>query len=258
MSAATTLAAPAAALALLPLTGLLAEAAFLKAAFYAEQYGKGAMYRQQSALVQKSTTYTPQKSTTYTADNRPTNHRGVRKEDLAVTGLVSAVELGKLLSQKGWSCWSTSVRLNALLLLVADAADRTRKGAFDFSRDRARLLCSWLPAKTACAHGAPSDGLAVLEALEVFKLKRAGRRYPFARAAEYCFGDRFASRNRFKVLLNVTPAQATRWHDRSRRMRDRFEQKNPIVISEGACNTCINLCCPVAGYSIPYLVSKSR
>jgi hypothetical protein len=121
------------------------------------------------------------------------------------------------------------VRLNALLLLVADAADRTRKGVFDFSRDRARLLCSWLPAKIASAHGAPSDGLAVLEALDVFKLKQAGRRYPFARAAEYCFGDRFASRSRFKLRLEVTPAQATRWHDRSNRIRDRFEQSNPIV-----------------------------
>jgi hypothetical protein len=226
---ATTLAAPAAALTLLPLAGLLAEAAFLKASFYAEQYGKGAMYRQQSALVQKSTTYTPQKSTTYTADNRPANHRGVRKEGLAVNGLVSAVELEKLLSRKGWACWSTSVRVNALVLLVADAADRVEEGVFDFSRDRARLLCSWLPAKIASAHGAPSDGLAVLEALDVFKLKQAGRRYPFARAAEYCFGDRFASRSRFRVRLNVTPAQATRWHDRSNRIRDRFEQSNPIV-----------------------------
>jgi len=219
--------APASIIAMLPLTGLLAEAAFLKAAFYAEHYRKTG--REQSVPVAESTTYTPAKSTTYSTDNRPPNHRVVGKEELEVWGVVSQRELEKLLNNGGWQCWSTPKRLNGLLMMVADAVSRSKKGVFEFSCDRGRLLCSSLPAKTAAAHKAPGEALAVLEAVGVFRLKQAGVRYPFARAAEFCFGDRFASRGRFKVQLAVTPAQAESWHTRHDRIRERFERKNPIV-----------------------------
>jgi hypothetical protein len=118
---------------MLPLTGLLAEAAFLKAAFYAEHYRKTG--REQSVPVAESTTYTPAKSTTSSTDNRPPNHRVVGKEELEVWGVVSQRELEKLLNNGGWQCWSTPIRLKALLLLIADATDRAIMEAAIKSRD---------------------------------------------------------------------------------------------------------------------------
>lgn len=224
-------AAPASLIAMLPLTGVLAEAAFLKATFYAEQYGKRAMYRQQMAPVQNSPTYGGENSPTYRPKIHRTNQRESGKGMLEVASVVSFKELAKLVKNTGWSCWSSPTKLNGLLLVVADAAERVKKGEFDFSCERARLLCDSIRPKAAAAQNAPREALAVLsdKAVGVFKLVRPGRDIPFSLAAEYCFGERFASRQ-FKVRLNVTAAQAARWHNREERLRERFERKNPIIV----------------------------
>ena len=220
-------AAPVAPLLLLPQGGLLAEAAYLKATFYAEHYGRLSVA--QAETVEKSTTYTPRKSTTYGKENRPPTQQGSGKGLLAVKGRFNPSELLKLVTASGWPCWASNVKLNALLMLVADAANRIKRGAFPFSRDRARIICPSVRAKDASACGAPAEGLAALVALGVFNPPKPGRRYPFARAAEYRFGERYAKRRSFDVRLNVTPKQAARWHGRRERIRESFEQKNPII-----------------------------
>ena len=63
----------------------------------------------------------------------------------------------------------------------------------------------------------------------MFNPPKPGRRYPFARAAEYSFGERYAKRRTFDVSLNVTAKQANKWHERHDRIRDSFERKNPII-----------------------------
>ena len=113
---------------LLPQGGLLAEAAYLKASFYAEHYGRPSAARtemlenrQQAGLVGKSTTSEGQKSTTSEANNRPPNHRGMPAKGLTVLGLMSPRELEAMLSKRGWSAWSSEKRMSGLLLLIADA-----------------------------------------------------------------------------------------------------------------------------------------
>jgi hypothetical protein len=222
-------ASPAAAIVMLPLTGVLAEAAFLKAAFYVEQYGKNARHREQSALVEKSTPYRCEKSTPYTAENRRTNQRGYEKGMLMVSGVVGVEELPELVKKAGWPCWSSRTKLNGLLMMVADAADRAEKGVFDFSCDRARTFSSSLHTDTAAAYGAPGEALGLLEALGVFELVKPGQRYPVRRAAEYCFAERFAKRGAFNIELKVTDKQLAKWHGRHDRIGKVFERKNPII-----------------------------
>jgi hypothetical protein len=223
------IAAPVAAIAMLPLTGQLAEAAFLKAAFYAEQYGKGEMFRRQSEPVQNSPTYRGGNSPTYRPKIHPTNQRPIGKGELIVSVPVSQSELAKSVSQRGWECWASNVKLNGLMLVVADAADRGRKGNFPFASDRARLLCSSLRPDIAAAQGAPREALEALIQLEVLVLEKPGCRAPHARAAEYRFSDRYASRPLFKVRLELPPAQLARWHDRHDRVRQCYEQRHPII-----------------------------
>jgi hypothetical protein len=220
-------AATVAPLLLLPQGGLLAEAAYLKATFYAEHYGRLSVA--QSETVEKSTTYTPRKSTTYGKENRPPTQQGYGKGELVVKGRVNPSELLKLVTASGWPCWASNAKLNALLMLVADAGSRIKRGVFPFSRDRARIICPSVRAKDAAACGAPAEGLAALVALGVFNPPKPGRRYPFARAAEYSFGDRYAKRRTFDVSLNATAKQANKWHERHDRICDSFERKNPII-----------------------------
>jgi hypothetical protein len=223
------IAAPVAAIAMLPLTGQLAEAAFLKAAFYAEQYGKRAMYRQQSGPVQNSPTYRGENSPTYRPKIHRTIQRPIGKGELIVSVPVSQSELAKSVSQRGWECWASNVKLNGLMLVAADAADRARKGNFPFASDRARLLCSSLRPDIAAAQGAPREALEALMQLDVLVLEKPGCRAPHARAAEYRFSDRYASRPLFKVRLELPPAQLARWHDRHDRVRQCYEQRHPII-----------------------------
>ena len=225
------LASPAAPLLLLTQTGHFAAAAFLiTASLYAASCAKAGATerRQESALVEKSSPYGSRKSSPYTANNHPTNQYRPKKEDLEVLGVVSPRELEVKLNNAGWQCWSTPIRLKALLLLIADAGDRAKHGVFPFSNDRSRLLCSSLPPQTAAAHNAPREGLLVLTALGVFELVQAGRRLPVARAAEYRIGQDYAKRGRL-IRLSVTRGQAERWHNRDERILNDFEQKNPII-----------------------------
>ena len=224
-------AAPAAPILLLTQTGHFAAAAFLiTTAFYAASCAKaGATDRkQESALVEKSSPYGTRKSSPYAANNHPTNQYSPRTGDLEVLGVISQRELETKLNNACWQCWSTPIRLKALLLLIADAADRARHGVFAFSSDRSRLLCSSLPPRTAAAHNAPREGLLVLTALGVFELVQAGRRLPVARAAEYRIGQDYAKRGR-PIQLSVTPGQAERWHNRHERILNDYEKNNPII-----------------------------
>jgi hypothetical protein len=225
------LAAPAAPILLLTQTGHFAAAAFLiTASLYAASCAKAGAteQKQESALVEKSSPYGIRKSSPYTANNHPTNQYRPRMGDLEVLGVVSQKELETKLNNAGWQCWSTPIRLKALLLLIADASDRAKHGVFPFSNDRSRLLCSSLPPQTAAAHNAPREGLLVLTALGVFELVQAGRRLPVARAAEYRIGRDYAKRGRL-IQLSVTPGQAERWHNRDERILNDYEQKNPII-----------------------------
>lgn len=211
----------------LPLTGALAEAAYLKARFYADHYGKPAA--SQTMPAENSTTYSTQNSTTYSAKTRPPIQREYVKGELRVSGRMGLKELRGLVNDAGWPCWASNVKLNSLLMLIADAADRIEDGVFPFSRDRARLLCPSLPPKVAAAHKAPGEGLTALVELGVFEVKTPGRRYPFARAAEFRFTERFAKRRTFDIELSVTGKQAAKWHGRHDRIRNSFERKNPII-----------------------------
>lgn len=226
------LAAPAAPILLLTQTGHFAAAAFLiTASLYAASCAKaGATERkQESALVEKSTPYRCEKSTPYTDKIRRTNQRDSGKGVLIVSGLVGAEELPELVKRAGWPCWSSRTKLNGLLMMVADAADRAEKGVFDFSCDRARTFSSSLHTDTAAAYGAPGEALGLLEALGVFELVKPGQRYPVRRAAEYCFAERFAKRGAFNIELKVTDKQLAKWHGRHDRIGKVFERKNPII-----------------------------
>ena len=226
------LAAPAAPILLLTQTGHFAAAAFLiTTAFYAASCAKaGATDRkQESALVEKSTPYRCEKSTAYRPENRRTNQRGYGKGILRVSGVVGIEELPELVRKAGWACWSSRTKLNGLLMMVADAADRAEKGVFDFSCDRARTFCSSLHTDTAAAYRAPGEALGVLEALGVFELVTPGQRYPVRRAAVYCFAERFAKRGAFDIELKATDKQLAKWHGRRDRIGKVFERKNPII-----------------------------
>jgi hypothetical protein len=222
-------AAPAAPLLLLTQTGHFTAAAFLiTTAFYAASCAKAAAEKTpQKELVENSPTYAAQNSPTYTAETHPPIQQGYGKGKVVVWGRVGQPELIKLLKVAGWQCWASSVKQNALLLVVADAAARMKASAFSFSQARARLLCPSLPPKIAAADNAPRDALAALVALGVFKVERPGRRYPFARAAEFSFVEEYASRRTFSITLNLTAKQSAKWHSRHERIREGFERKNP-------------------------------
>jgi len=180
-------------------------------------------------LLTKSPAYRAEKTPTYGTKKHPPIQYTETGTVLEVSGPVGVSELSELVTKAGWRCWSSQIRINALLMLVADAASRVDAGTFPFSRDRARLLCSPLAPRVAASHNAPREGLAALVKLGVIEQRRAGRRYPVAQAAEYRFAKRFAVRGCFAIRLSVTPKQAARWHDRHKRICEDFEQKNPIV-----------------------------
>lgn len=211
----------------LPLTGLLAEAAYLKACFYVEYYGSAVA--RQTAPIENSTTYAAQNSTTYAAKTRPSNQRDMARMVIEIPGRIREEELAKLVKDAGWPCWASKVKLTSLLMLVADAANRMKKGVFSFSSRRLRVLCPTLHSKLVTTYGAPGEGLAVLVAVGVFKPERLGRFYPFARSAEFSFCEQYGKRGTFKIKLSVTSKQAAKWYDRHDRIRDSFERKNPII-----------------------------
>lgn len=179
--------------------------------------------------VEKSTPYRCEKSTAYRPENRRTNQRDSGKGVLSVSGVVGVEELQGLVRKAGWACWSSRTKLNGLLMMAADAADRAEKGVFDFSCDRARTFCSSLRTDTAAAYRAPGEALGLLEALGVFELVTPGQRYPVRRAAEYRFAERFAKRGAFNIELKVTDKQLAKWHGRHDRIGRVFERKNPII-----------------------------
>lgn len=173
--------------------------------------------------VGKSTTYESQKSTTYEPENRPANHGGV-----VVSGILSMEELDKLLGRGGWKAWRSRVRVNGLLLLVADALERAKAGRFTFGRDRARLLCSSLPRSLVLA-SEPREGLTVLTGLGVFVRDEIGCCYPCARTSEFHLGGKFAKRPPFKISLSLGNAMRRKWKERNDRVIQAFENKNPII-----------------------------
>lgn len=141
--------------------------------------------------------------------------------------MLSERELVGRLSNAGWSVWSSNVRVNGLLLLVADAVERSdAAGKFSFWSDHARSLCSSLPKKVG---DVPCEGMGALEGLEIFKRIRTGRCYPRAWASEYRFGKSFASRSRIEIELQLTPARAAKWHKRADRSREKSERNKPEV-----------------------------
>jgi hypothetical protein len=226
------LAAPAAPILLLTQTGHFAAAAFLiTTAFYAASCAKAAAAEKkpQTELAEFSPTYRAEFSPTYRPEIHRTNQRPIGKGELIVSVSVSQSELAKSVAKLGWECWSSNLKLNGLMLIVADATERTEKGIFRFGSDRSRLLCSPLRPKDAAAQGAPREALEALINLGVFKLEKPGCRAPHARVAEYRFTPRYASRPRFKVRLEMTPAQLARWHDRHDRVRECYEQRHPII-----------------------------
>ena len=220
---------------LLPQGGLLAEAAYLKASFYAEHYGRPSAARTemlenrpQAGLVGKSTTSEGQKSTTSEANNRPPNHRGMPAKGLTVLGLMSPRELEAMLSKRGWSAWSSEKRMSGLLLLIADALEREKSGRFTVSKDRSRAFCSALRKIDGDAD-TPRDGLSVLMGLRVFVRESVGRCYPRACASEFRIGEPYASRPRCQVPLKLTAAQAEKWEKRLERVRLAYERKTPVI-----------------------------
>ena len=226
------LAAPAAPILLLTQTGHFAAAAFLiTTAFYAASCAKAAAAEKtpQTELVEFSPTYRAEFSPTYRPEIHRTNQRGMGKGELIVSVPVSQSELAKSVEKAGWQCWSSNLKLNGLMLIVADATDRAENGIFSFGSDRSRLLCSPIRPKDAAAQGAPREPLEALIKLGIFELENPGCRAPYARVAEYRFTPRYASRQRFKVRLEMTPAQLARWNDRDDRVRESYEQRHPIV-----------------------------
>jgi len=151
------------------------------------------------------------------------NQRGV-----VVWVVAGADELEKLLTKPGWREWTSRVRLNSLVLLVAAAVEREKDGRFWFPQSLARSLVSPLP-KSAAGKGVPREGLEVLMGLGVFVRERVGCSYPVRTASEFRFGDKFAGRSRFKVRLALTPARAEKWPRRGERAREAFEDQHPEI-----------------------------
>jgi len=208
---------------LLMRTGHIAAAAFLiTAASCAEN-------KAQSEVVKNSPTNRAEFSPTNRPEIHRTNQRPIGKGELIVSVPVSQSELAKSVAKLGWECWSSNLKLNGLMLIVADATGRTEKGIFQFSSDRSRSLSSSIRPEDAAAQGAPREPLEALIKLGIFELERAGCRAPHARVAEYRFTPRYASRPRFKVRLEMTAAQLARWHDRDERERHCYEQRHPII-----------------------------
>ena len=182
--------------------------------------------RPHTATHEKLTTYGG-RLTQETAKNRPHNQWGMRDKGIAVAVVVRREDLEALLLKAGWWEWLSPVRVCGLLLMVADAVDRMEKGGFDFSRDRARCLCSPLP-KTV-RDGVPREGLAVLTGLGIFAPVSPGTSYPRACPAVFCLGERYASRSRFQVVLPLTTARAEKWHRRDERVREAYERGKPVI-----------------------------
>jgi hypothetical protein len=182
--------------------------------------------RPHTATHEKLTTYGG-RLTQETAKNRPHIQWGRREKGIAVAVVVRREELEALLLKAGWWEWLSPVRVCGLLLMVADAVDRLESGRFDFSRDRARCLCSPLP-KTVRV-GVPREGLAILTGLGIFAPVSAATSYPRACPAVFCLGKLYASRSRFQVVLPLTPARADKWHRRDERVREAYERGRPVI-----------------------------
>jgi hypothetical protein len=165
------------------------------------------------------------------AKNIPPNQcEGKGITAITVPVVINGDELRRLLLKAEWAPWLSNVRVNALLLLVADAVEREKAGAFDFGRDRARALCSPLDAKVAAANKDVSrEGLAVLTGLGVFHRDFVGVSYPQAVASEFRFGERYASRKRFRLKMELTPKLADKWARKNERVRELFERRTPVV-----------------------------
>ena len=184
--------------------------------------------RPQTQTERKSTANRCEKSTANSAENRLPNQRGMRAVVVSVSGVVRRSELVGRLATARWLQWKSPVRVNGLLLLIADAVERLKSGKFSFSTDRARSLCSSLPKKDRTDE-VPGEGLAALTGLGIFKRIRTGRRGPRAWASEFQFGKSFASRPRVDIELKLSPAQAERWLSRNERAREKSERNNPVV-----------------------------
>ena len=155
----------------------------------------------------------------------PNGITGVR-----VSVVINEHELRQLLLKKSWTPWLSKVRTNALLLLVADAVEREKSGAFDFGQSRTRALCSPLSAKVAAANkGVPREGLAVLAGLGVFHRERVGVFYPQAIVSEFRFGQKYESRTRFRLKMELTPKLADKWARKNERVGDLFERRTPVL-----------------------------
>lgn len=182
--------------------------------------------RRQTQPAQKSTANTWQKSTANSAKNRLPNQSASRAVIVRVMGVLGRSELLGRLSSARWTAWTSNVRMNGLLLLIADAIDRTVAGKFSFWTDHARALCSSLP---KVLDDVPREGLAVLERLGIFKRIRTGCRFPRAWASEYRLGKAFGSRPRIEIELPLTPARAEKWRNRADRSRERSERNKPEI-----------------------------
>ena len=146
---------------------------------------------------------------------------------VGVRSVVRTEELEKLLESLGWSCWCSRSRLGSLVMLVSDGLERSKRGIFHFSRDRARGLCASMPKDLAGE--APIEGLHVLVKLGV--LSSVGNTHWQARrrAQEYCFTPEYKKRNPWTVKLPLTAREKTKWDDRNLRAKVRFEAANPII-----------------------------
>jgi hypothetical protein len=153
------------------------------------------------------------------------NQRGVV---VRVRVRVGGGELKKMLTSNGWHRWSSRVRLNSLLLLIAAAGEREKDGRFSFPQYLALSLSSPLP-KSARRKRVPGEGLAVLAGLGVFVRERVGCSFPVRTASEFRFGDKFAGRPPFRVTLALTPARAEKWERRDERALEAYEYRHPEI-----------------------------
>ena len=69
----------------------------------------------------------------------------------------------------------------------------------------------------------------MLTGLGVFHRDFVGVSYPQAVASEFRFGERYASRKRFRLKMELTPKLADKWARKNERVRELFERRTPVV-----------------------------
>ena len=69
----------------------------------------------------------------------------------------------------------------------------------------------------------------MLTGLKVFHRDFVGVSYPQAIASEFRFGERYASRKRFRLKMELTPKLADKWARKNERVRELFERRTPVV-----------------------------